>query len=424
MLRSAWTVRGGRFAMAAAAPLGLPFLRVAPLSSMCVAQRFASSSSTTAYDASSSTATTGHHRSGAAGDSHAAGATKGGRAHPHNMFTAPPNVGPGRKGTEVANPFKSWEHINHTWLILMCVGCLCAGWLAGHFVEVDESKIKPKFSREDVVAAACKEFEFRPDLAATSVRVAFVLAARRAGFPADTVDESCAVVRGLNDIAGVMNYLSNTFHASTEDVASLAAIAGIKYLDGPYKEVLEAWRWGRNDTDAAPSRNVAADPTQKTFSIITILHSLGNLTEAECLALLACHSVGEFHEDVSGIEGATHIGKRYTLSNRYYEFLLQHEKDFTPLKVERSQDNKELRELPQTLICTYAKETVDGKVRRRQCVFNKAEVELLRNKTYRDIIVRYAADETAWRAHFATAFTKMIDSNFKRLRPYTEPNSA
>ncbi|KPA78366.1 putative mitochondrial hypothetical protein [Leptomonas pyrrhocoris] len=402
MLRAAWLVGGGRQLVVTAARL--PGRRVASFSPLFMAQRLTGSSTSSAA-AGSPTATHGAPRK-----------------H-HNMFTAPPNVGAGRKETEVANPFKSWEHINHTWLILMCLGCLCAGWLAGHFVEVDESKIKPKFSREDVVAAACKQFEFRPDLAATSIRVAFVLAARRAGFPAATVDESCAVVRGLGDIAGVMNYLSNTFHASTEDIASLAAIAGVKYLNGPYETVLEEWRWGRNDTDAAPARNVAKDPNQKTFSIVTVLHSLGGLTEAECVALLACHSVGEFHEDVSGIEGATHVGQRYTLSNRYYQFLLEHEKEFTPLKIERSQDNKELKELPQTLVCTYAKEKVDGKTKKRQCVFNKAEVELLKNRTYRDLILRYAADEEAWRVQFRSAFTKMIDSNFKRLRPYTDPNS-
>ncbi|KAG5505816.1 hypothetical protein JKF63_05152 [Porcisia hertigi] len=343
----------------------------------------------------------------------------------HNMFTAPPKVGPGRKGGEEANPYKSWEHMSHTWLILMCLGCLCAGWLAGHFVEVDESKIKPKYAKEDVIESACKQFEFRPDLAATSIRVAFVLAARRAGFPADSVDESCAVVRGLNDMAGVMNYLSNTYPAfSTEDVASLAAIAGIKYLNGPCEGILDQWRWGRNDTDEIPKRNIPKDPHQKTFSIPTILHALGGLTEAECVALLACHGVGEFHEDVSGLDGGvTHTGKRYTLNNRYYRFLLEHEKAFTPLTVARTQDNGDLAALPETLKCVYITERVKGKMKRRQCVINSAELELLKRKTWRELVERYAADDDLWREQFQSAFTKLIDSNFKRLRPYSDPKS-
>ncbi|CAJ1014518.1 putative Peroxidase [Leishmania utingensis] len=343
----------------------------------------------------------------------------------HNTFTAPPSVGPGRKDTEEANPYKSWEHINHTWLILMCVACLCAGWLAGRFVEVDESKIKPKYAKEDVVASACKQFEFRPDLAATSIRVAFVLAARRAGFPANTVDESCAVVQGLNDVAGVMNYLSNTYPTSSmEDVASLAAIAGIKYLSGPYEAILDQWKWGRDDSDATPKRNIPKDPSQKLFSIMSILHAVGGLTEAECVALLACHSVGEFHEDVSGLDSATHIGKRYVLSNRYYQFLLEHEKAFAPLTVARTQDNKEVTTLPQTFKHVYVKENVSGKTKKRQCVVNASELELLQNKTWRELVVRYAADEELWREQFQSAFTKMIESNFKRLRLYSDPNSA
>ncbi|KAK7196736.1 Peroxidase [Novymonas esmeraldas] len=347
------------------------------------------------------------------------------RSHPPSMFTAPPNVGPGRKETEEANPYKSWEHLSHSWLILMCVGCLCAGWLAGHFVEVDESKLKPKYAKEDIVAAACGQFEFRPDLAATSIRVAFVLAARRAGFPADTVDESCAVVRGLSDMAGVMNYLSNAYPASsTEDIASLAAIAGVKYLHGPYEAILKDWRWGRNDTDAPPTRNVPKDPSQTLFSIPTILHALGSLTEAECVALLACHSVGEFHEDVSGVDAATHTGKRYTLSNRYFQFLLEHEKSFAPLTVLRTQDNKDVAALPQTLQCVYVKEKVRGATQRRQCVVNAAELELLQRKTWRELVVRFAADEALWREHFQSAFTKMLDSNFKRLRQYSDPKAA
>ncbi|KAG5479502.1 hypothetical protein LSCM1_04768 [Leishmania martiniquensis] len=342
-----------------------------------------------------------------------------------NVFRAPPKVGPGRKDAEEANPYKSWEHMNHTWLVLMCLGCLCAGWLAGHVVEVDESKIKPKYAKEDVVASACKQYEFRPDLAATSIRVAFVLAARRAGLAAETVDESCAVVRGLNDMAGIVNYLSNTYPASsTEDVASLAAIAGIKYLSGPYEGILERWQWGRNDTDVAPKRNIPKDPSQKIFSIPTILQALGDLTEAECVALLACHSVGEFHEDVSGLDGVTHTGKRYSLDNRYYQFLLEHEKAFAPLTVARTQENRDLAQLPQTFRCVYAKEEINGKTKKRQCVVNAAELEMLKQKTWRELVERYAADEKLWREQFQSAFTKMIESNFKRLRPYSDPNGA
>ncbi|EPY30852.1 hypothetical protein STCU_03851 [Strigomonas culicis] len=311
--------------------------------------------------------------------------------------------------------------MSHKWLLLMCAGCLAAGILAGQFVEVDETKLKPKFSKMDVIEAASKEFEFRPDLAATCIRVVFVLAARRAGFAADTIDESCAVVEGLTDVAGVMNFLMNRFNGSMEDISSLAAIAGIKYLKGPYKGILDQWQWGRNDTDAAPPRNVPKNAAVKTFSIPTILKALGDLTDEECVALLACHSVGEFHETVSGVDGATHTGKRYTLSNEYYKFILDHEKSFKPLEVLPTEDNKHIKTLPTTLV--HTKVAVGGTRKKRECVFNRGELDiLLKNKAWRSIVVRFASDEGEWQRAFESGFTKLIDSHFKRLRVYSEPD--
>lgn len=359
-----------------------------------------------------------------------------GRGAGSSVFRAPPNIGPGRAGEpDVANPFKAWGHMSHTWLILMCAGCLCAGLLAGHFVEVDETKLKPNFSKLDLIESAAKQYEFRPDLAATSIRVAFVLAARRSGVPAEFMDESCAVSDGLVDMAGVLNFLGTTYGATMEDAVSLAAIAGVKYLHGPYETMLEEWQWGRNDTEAAPERNVPVDPTHKIFSIPTILRGLGDLSDEECVALMACHSVGEFHENVSGIEDATHIGSRYTLSNAYYKFLLANEKrKFFPLDVQRTEDNKDLKVLPTTLVCHYADAPKKAagkdagaaakKQRKRACVFNKAELDvMLKGKTWRPIVERFASDEAAWEACFQTAFTRMINGHFKKLRVYTEPDA-
>ncbi|CAD2221093.1 Peroxidase, putative [Angomonas deanei] len=335
-----------------------------------------------------------------------------------NPFKAPPNVGPGREHDD-ANPYKSWQHLSHKWLLVMCVGCVGAGMLAGQLVEVDETKLKPKFAKEKVIEAACKEFEFRPDLAATSIRVAFVLAARRAGFPAESIGESCAVVEGLDDVAGVMNFLANKFNGTMEDMVSLAAVAGVKYLNGPCDAILDEWQWGRNDTDNAISRNIPTNPDVKQFSIPTILKSLGDLTDEECVALMACHSVGEFHAHVSGIDAATHIGKRFTLSPEYYRFLLENEKKFSHLTVDRTEENKVLKDLNQSFSCVYVK----GKQRKRMCVFNENELDaMLHHPAWRNIVVNFAVDEKAWSDSFQSAFTKMINSNFKRLRVYSDPD--
>lgn len=336
-----------------------------------------------------------------------------------NKFTAPPNVGSGRPTNE-ANPFKSWEHMSHTWLILMCVGCLCAGMLAGQLAEVDESQLKPKFSQKAVLEAAAKQLEFRPDLAATSIRVAFVLAARRAGFAADTVDESCAIAAGLADLAGVLNYLHTTFHGSLEDMVSLMAIASVRFLNGPHEKLIEEWRWGRNDTEEVQDRRVPSDKGMTSFSVPTILRGLGDLSVEESVALMACHSVGEFHPHVSGIDDATHIGKRFTLNNAYYRFLLDHEKKFKPLDVNRTEDNKDVAVLPTRMVYTY----VTSGEKRRQCVINAAEVDVMLNeKTWRAIVERFAKDEAAWELAFQSAFQKMLEGGFKRLRTYSHSDA-
>ncbi|RNF22109.1 peroxidase [Trypanosoma conorhini] len=322
-----------------------------------------------------------------------------------------------------ANPYKSWEHLNHKWLIMMCIGCLAGGLAAGQVVDVDENALRPPFSKASVLADIDKTFEFRPDLAATSIRVAFLLAARRAGFATDNIDESCAVVSGLEDIAGVLRQLATVHRLSTEDAASLLAVAGVKFLKGPADAIESGWRWGRNDTEAAaPRKKQLADGDSGCIAVPTIIAGLGGLTAEECVALMACHSVGEFHEHVSGLDDVSHIGRRYRLSNEYYKFLLANEKRFFELEVPRTEENKAIQRLPKDFVCVYAQ--VEKKKKKRQCVFNRREVEaLLHNKTWRELTEKYAADEAAWAAAFQSAFTKMIESHFKRLRTYNAPSA-
>lgn len=122
---------------------------------------------------------------------------------------------------------------------------------------------------------------------------------------------------------------------------------------------------------------------------------------------MACHAVGQFHEYVSGIDDATHIGTRYQLNNLYYRFLLQHEKELRAFKVERTQDNKQVEVLPQnfmyTTVCTNRTNDNDTnsnniskalssqantvkndktlkdkkKKKKKMCVFNKSEIDAL-----------------------------------------------
>lgn len=354
-------------------------------------------------------------------------------------FKAPPNVGPGRAAGQEANPWKSWEHLSHKWLIFMCGGCLVAGYSAGHMAEVDESKIKPKFDRDSVVADIIKNFEFRPDLAPTALRVAFVLAARRAGLVAPSVDESCAVVDGLEDIAGVYSFLAGKHPISMEDVAALMAVEAVKFLRGPHDRLVAEWHWGRQDRERAVER-LPPSEGQVYHSIPSIMKTIGGkgseLSDAECVALLGgAHSVGEFHEHVSGIEKAKHVPNRgFTLDNGYFAFLLEMEKrvkrGWSGIEVARTDENKAVRVLPKTMRCVYApnsnttssKKDDSKKQKEHLCLSNAKELDaLLKKPEWRIHVELFAKDRDAWAAAFQSALSKMLNSGYTKLRPFNAP---
>eukprot|EP00331_Platyophrya_macrostoma_P015802 CAMPEP_0176471458 /NCGR_PEP_ID=MMETSP0127-20121128/41140_1 /TAXON_ID=938130 /ORGANISM="Platyophrya macrostoma, Strain WH" /LENGTH=380 /DNA_ID=CAMNT_0017866101 /DNA_START=254 /DNA_END=1396 /DNA_ORIENTATION=+ len=351
-------------------------------------------------------------------------------------FKAPPNVGPGRAAGQEANPWKSWELSSHKWLIFMCGGCLVAGYSAGHMAEVDETKIKPKFDRDSVIADIAKNFEFRPDLAPTSLRVAFVLAARRAGLVAPSVDESCAVVDGLEDIAGVYSFIAGKHPISMEDVAALMAVEAVKFLRGPYDRLDAEWHWGRQDRERAVER-VAPRDGQPFHTVPFVMKTIGGkgteLTDEECVALLGgAHSVGEFHEHVSGIERAKHVPNRgFTLNNDYFIFLLDMEKrakgrGWNGIEVARTDDNKAVRVLPKTMRCVYAPSASAGSSKggsttkkEHLCLANARELDaFLKKPEWRVHVETFARDKEAWAAAFQRALSKMLNSGYSKLRPF------
>jgi hypothetical protein len=354
-------------------------------------------------------------------------------------FKAPPNVGPGRQKGQEANPFKSWEHMSHKWLIMMCIGCLGGGYAAGQLAEVDESQIQPKFDRAGAVADLWKTFEFRPDLAPTALRVAFVLAARRAGFAGTSVDESCAVVNGLEDIAGVYNFIAGRHSMSMEDITSLTAVVAVRFLHGPSAQLEANWKWGRDDKDKAIPRQPVPDGREH-HSVLSIMKNIGGLTDEESVALLGIHAVGELHPTVSGVlDGAKNVpGRGFTLDNKYFQFILESEKQWKPLEVARTQENKgSVKELPKTLRCVYAsapaapsspstasgdkKDAVVKKPKKKDlCVANGGMLDyLLRRKESRQWVEVFAKDKSKWEDAFERGLEKMLESNFKKLRVFS-----
>lgn len=60
------------------------------------------------------------------------------------------------------------------------------------------------------------------------------------------------------------------------------------------------------------------------------------------------------------------------------------------------------------------------KKKKKMCVFNKSEIDaLLHDERWRNIVIKYAENEEEWKWQFQSAFTKMIDGHFKKLRVYS-----
>lgn len=347
------------------------------------------------------------------------------------------------------NPYKSWEHMSHNWMILMCVGALGAGVMAGKYAQIDEEKLNvAKFEKDVITREMRKNFEVRPDLAPTILRVAFVLAARRAGVQAEAADESCAVIEGLKDVASVMRFSSMGSDCTTEDMVALAAIEAIKFLRGPYEEI--EWRWGRQDSakpkprlekkpDAkpleAPKGLVAAprtytDERSPLLPFEVIFKAIdGTFTDAEIVALMGTHSVGESHDHVSGAGEYQRSPTRFELDNMYYKTLLSAERRLAKLHIGRSKENEDVRFLPEELLTATIKpsELVGARKTTKKpfkCIFATSEANaLLKTQKYRSWVDKFANDEHLWATHFQAAWQKLIDSNVTgKLRPYVSPN--
>ena len=332
----------------------------------------------------------------------------------------------------------------------MCVGALAAGVAAGQVAEVDESKLNvAKFEKDVIVKEMRSNFEVRPDLAATILRVAFVLAARRAGVQAESVDESCAVVEGLNDVACVMQFSSIGNNCSMEDMVSLAAIEAIRFLRGPC-DALD-WRWGRQDTEkpkprlervGAPkpleeAKGLTATPRHykddrsPMLPFEVIFKAIDpTFTDAEVVALMGTHSVGESHDHVSGIGEYQRSPTRFELDNMYYKVLLAASKKTGPLHVGRYKDNEDVRFLPEDMLSATVKPGEISGARKKtkrniKCIYARSEVTaLLGNKKYREWVSKFAEDEAEWATHFQSAWQKLIDSNVTgKLRPYESPTA-
>jgi catalase (peroxidase I) len=176
------------------------------------------------------------------------------------------------------------------------------------------------------------------------------------------------------------------------------------------------------------------------------LKALGDLSDAECVALMACHSVGEYHEDVSGIDGGQRCrAGRYRLGTGYYRTLLAAEKSLARFEVTRSEGNRRVLTLPANPVSATLTVEVNGNKNpaeankaaatpttakapsKARCIYMEAEIQaMLKDKEWRVWVERFANDKKLWKKEFQSGFAKLLNSNFvgDNLRPYSQQRAA
>lgn len=376
-----------------------------------------------------------------------------------------------------ANPHRgSTRYLKHWHMVAMCCGCTIAGFAAGQYAWVDEENLPARFDKEEVKKEIMKAIDFRPDLAATIIRTAFVFAAARGGHEhvliqkrsesdadasrhahgkrpvtlTSNTDEwsadvplVCASAEGLNDVIHLLEFSASKRNQviDVQDVAAIAVIAAVEFLGGPADRL--TFHWGRSAKDIVPAaKGAAADKpvgssscpfhspavTSPTAGEGVVDIAIPGLTVEERVALLACHGVGQYHGDVSGVSGVkgakgdavTRGIHRYQLGPWYYQMLLKQEKALKPYAVPRTDDNKTIAVLPAGVLSAPIEEQlITGEGRKKRLVVLQGDVELLlRDKACRRITETFAADPEAWRVAFASAVQKMMDAHCHRLRAY------
>ena len=370
--------------------------------------------------------------------------------------------------------------IKHYQMLFMVAACGGGGYLAGRWAPFDDDEVcKPTFDKDAIKDQMKSSFEFRPDLAATTIRAAFVLAARRAGVDARFIGDSCSTKDGLRDVANVLQFQTmGSNGVSTEDLTVLAAIEAIRFLRGPADDI--EFRWGRHDEvdtakliaeqnaeeQAARAQGEivysgkyvkTAEAPKVERSVRDVLAKLHpELTDAEMVALMACHGIGEYHFDVSGIEDCpSRLGLNksnlHTLDNHYFKLLLQFDKDWKPWEIPRTSENRSMA-LP-SMVKAFATVPVKGKAegdkaktKKRMLVITQREMEALlkekpkmvtkaelgkdgkpngkkkvvpQHEEWRTHVEAFAKDNDLFRKNFASGFQKLIEGNCKhRLRRY------
>ena len=261
-------------------------------------------------------------------------------------------------------------------------------------------------AKKDIVAAIEAEDEKRDDgssVAPTLIRLAwhasgtYSKADKTGGSNGSTMRHAGerdwganAGLAGARDLLAPIAAKNNASHA---DVWTLAGATAVEHMGGP----AIPWRAGRTDSPAptkvpdgrlpnADSGSRAADNAH----LRTIFHRMG-FSDQEIVALAGAHAVGRCHPNASGYWGPWTRAES-TFSNQYFVLLLSEK--WSPKKTHEGK--------PWTGPAQY--ESKDGTI-----MMLPADMALLEDKEFRKWVEAYAKDEQLFFAHFAAAFSKLLE---------------
>ncbi|BFZ53212.1 heme peroxidase [Savitreella phatthalungensis] len=191
---------------------------------------------------------------------------------------------------------------------------------------------------------------------------------------------------GLHKARSVMETVHAQFpNISYSDLWTLAGVAAIQEMSGG--EVVIPWRPGREDRDAAfctpdgrlPDASLDHDHLRKIF------YRMG-FNDQEIVALSGAHALGRCHTDRSGFEGPWTFSPT-VLTNDYYKLLLDEKwswKKWNGPKQYEDKTTKTLMMLP-------------------------TDMALIKDKSFRPWVEKYAKDQDLFYKDFANVFTKLLE---------------
>jgi hypothetical protein len=372
----------------------------------------------------------------------------------------------GASASRTANPFAGFDgRVKHWHMLMMCLGCGAAGIAAGQLVDVDENELKRNlvtpYNRDEIEALFTQAFDFRPDLAATTIRAAFADAATRAegsgrlGAPADpfaptsemTGFDACRSRRNLDDVYNQVAFAKIGFpEASRADILALGSIAAVRFLKGPADKIV--FRWGRKDPEdlareaankTAMQKFLEPNDTQDTYKCsggndsmrfyAPLCKVVPNLNVEEAMALMAAHAVGEFHEPVSGLSATAYnrvSRHKFYLGVHYYQLLLDLADSFKPPPPAPPPCKGEAKKpsCPVMLVASAEmKHPTTGKTITRHALASEMEVSAVLDAEGKEMATSFATDHQMWQGTFARGFTKLLDAHHQNLRPYVSKNA-